>query len=273
MQAFFLPAAQGERFCVFYAPAPGQPQRGSVVYIHPLAEEMNRCRRMASLQARALADAGFAVLQIDLLGCGDSTGDFADASWDAWLDDIDLARQWLATRYAGPQWLWGARAGCLLAAQSAARTPDVSLRLLLWQPVVSGQQHLQQFLRLRQISELVQGAGKVGGTQALLQQLEQGQTVEVAGYAMGPALAQGLARATLDHVGGAPQVLCVEVVAPAQAQAYVALPALANCMQAWAAAGTPTRALGVAGEPFWQVPEAQRCAELIQATVTALVAG
>lgn len=273
MQAFFLPAAQGERFCVLHAPAPGQPQRGSMVYIHPLAEEMNRCRHMASLQARALADAGFVVLQIDLLGCGDSTGDFTDASWDAWLDDIALARQWLTDRYAGPMWLWGARAGCLLAAQSAARTPGMSLRLLLWQPVVSGLQHLQQFLRLRQISEMVQGAGKAGGTQALLQQLQQGQTVEVAGYAMGPALAQGLASASLDPVERASQVWCVEVVSPAQAQAYVASPALAKCLQAWAAAGTPAQAVGVAGEPFWQVPEAPLCTQLLQATVAALVAG
>jgi exosortase A-associated hydrolase 2 len=273
MQAFFLPAALGERFCVFYAPAPGQPQRGSIVYIHPLAEEMNRCRRMASLQARALADAGFAVLQMDLLGCGDSSGDFANATWSAWLDDVAMARQWLASRCEGPLWLWGARAGCLLAAQSAACTPDQPLRLLLWQPVVSGRQQLQQFLRLLQISEVVRGSRSGGSTQALLQQLEQGQTVEVAGYAMGPQLAKGLSAAVLDDVGGALQVVCIEVVSPDQLLTYMPSPALAQQLQRWATLGAPAVCSGVVGEPFWQVPEAQSPMGLIQASVTALVGG
>ena len=39
------------------------------------AEEMNKARRMAALQARLLAENGYAVLQIDLHGCGDSSGD------------------------------------------------------------------------------------------------------------------------------------------------------------------------------------------------------
>jgi len=271
MQAFFLPASLGQRLCVLHAPAAGQPQRGCIIYVHPLAEEMNRCRRMAKLTAHALAEAGFAVLQMDLLGCGDSSGDFADATWDAWLDDLTLARQWLAGRYAGSLWLWGVRAGCLLAAQSAASTPELPLRLLLWQPVVSGRQHLQQFLRLRQMSELVQGGGDSGGTQELLQQLELGQSVEVAGYAMGGRLAQGLAEATLDRVGGALQLICLEVVPPDQQQCPTASPAVAQQMQRWADAGISATASRVIGEPFWLVPEAQIPLELIHATVAALV--
>ncbi len=74
--------------------------RGAVVYVHPFAEEMNKSRRMAALQSRALAAAGFAVLQIDLLGCGDSSGDFGDASWDEWIDDVLLAVRWLRGQHA-----------------------------------------------------------------------------------------------------------------------------------------------------------------------------
>ncbi|MGL5987461.1 MAG: CocE/NonD family hydrolase, partial [Burkholderiales bacterium] len=69
--------------------------RGIVVYAHPWAEEMNKSRRMAAEMARQMARSGFAVLQLDLAGCGDSDGDFADASWDAWLEDIDRAAAWL----------------------------------------------------------------------------------------------------------------------------------------------------------------------------------
>ena len=72
--AFFLDTADGPRFCLYHAPV-GEC-RGALVYIHPFAEEMNRSRRMAALQARALTAQGFGVLLLDLHGCGDSGGDF-----------------------------------------------------------------------------------------------------------------------------------------------------------------------------------------------------
>ena len=75
-EPFFLrvdAGALGQRFALYHAPRLGI--RGLVVHVHPFAEEMNKSRRMAALQARALAAEGFAVLQLDLLGCGDSAGD------------------------------------------------------------------------------------------------------------------------------------------------------------------------------------------------------
>ena len=83
-ESFFLPIDEGrngQRFCLFHR-AHGDVTKGSILYIHPFAEEMNKSRRMAALQARALAKAGYAVLQLDLLGCGDSSGDFGDALID-----------------------------------------------------------------------------------------------------------------------------------------------------------------------------------------------
>ena len=58
----------GRRFALHHRPA--GPPRGLVVYVHPFAEEMNKSRRMAALQSRALAEAGFAVLQLDLMEIG-----------------------------------------------------------------------------------------------------------------------------------------------------------------------------------------------------------
>ncbi len=274
MEAFFLPAAQGQRLCIFYAPPADVALRGSIVYVPPFAEELNRCRRMSSLQARALAQAGFATLQIDLMGCGDSSGDFSDATWDAWLDDIDLARQWLAQRCSAPLWLWGARAGCLLAAQSAARSVDAPAGLLMWMPVVSGRQHLQQFLRLRVVGEVVRGNPNKPstGTAHLLQQLEQGLSVEVAGYVMGPKLANGLSAASLDPVGHVLQVRCFEVAGPGDVPPATVSAALAQQLTRWTAAGVFATAMVVPGEPFWQVPEAPECMALVQSTVDTLMA-
>src|SRR5438045_2789030 len=113
-EAFFLQGEAGERFCVFYA-ARGAPL-GSVIYLHPFAEEMNKSRRMAALQARAFAARGYAVLQIDLLGCGDSSGGFDDARWSRWKHDVRNAQRWLSDHAEGPMHLWGLRLGALLAA-------------------------------------------------------------------------------------------------------------------------------------------------------------
>ena len=141
---------------------------------------------MAALQSRAMAAAGYDVLQIDLLGCGDSSGDFADASWQAWREDVVLAHRWLRTQTQAPLTLWGLRAGCLLAANAAVDLTE-STNFIFWQPVVSGKQHWQQFMRLKMAGELAGGQAK-GVSEQLRQQLAEGKHVEIAGYAISPDL-------------------------------------------------------------------------------------
>ena len=95
------------------------PVRGALLYLHPFAEEMNRSRRMAALQARELARKGWYVLQLDLSGCGDSEGDFGEATWEAWLHDAATAHAWLEQKTGYRPWAWGLRAGARLAAELA----------------------------------------------------------------------------------------------------------------------------------------------------------
>ena len=47
---------------------------------------------MAAQQARAFAALGYAVLQIDLFGCGDSCGAFAAGRWAQWQQDLAEAQ-------------------------------------------------------------------------------------------------------------------------------------------------------------------------------------
>ena len=77
---------RGPLFAVHYAPTLAQHGRAAI-YLPPFAEELNRSRKMASLQARALAAAGIGVLVLDPYGCGDSAGDFRDARWDRNISD------------------------------------------------------------------------------------------------------------------------------------------------------------------------------------------
>src|SRR5690554_5926440 len=154
-EVFFLDTPDGARFAIATFPA-GEP-KGGLLYLHPFAEEMNKSRRMAALAARTFAAEGWLVLQMDLGGCGDSSGDFGEMTWTTWLDDVSHAWSWLRGRCSGVLGLWTLRAGSLLASDWIAANDERPM-LLLWQPVGNGQQHLTQFLRLKAASEMLGAA-------------------------------------------------------------------------------------------------------------------
>ena len=272
--AFFLPVADGQRFCLYHAPmqAGGGGPKGLVVYVHPFAEEMNKSRRMATQQARALAQAGFAVLQIDLLGCGDSSGDFGDATWAAWVADVVRACQWLRERAGDglpsvpPLWLWGLRMGCLLAVEAAQTVPP-PCNFLFWSPASSGKQLLQQFLRLKAASDLASGNAKAVMEQ-LRADLAQGLCVEVAGYLLAPALCSGLERAALTPTAGPGRVEWLELSSRDDATLS---PVAQQGVAAWERAGYAVRSQLVHGPSFWQTTELEDAPALLAATTAALL--
>lgn len=264
-EAFFLPLSPGQRFAVLHGPDASTKLRGAVVYAHPFAEELNKSRRMAALQARAMAAAGYQVLQVDLLGCGDSSGDFGDATWEAWLADVECACHWLQQRSNSPLWLWGQRTGCLLANEVASRLQQ-PVNLLFWQPVLSGKQFLQQFLRLKMAAEML-GSETKGAMERVRQQLQAGQPVEVAGYLLSPALAGGLEKAELllPHRSG--RVEWIEISGKGDGNLS---PAATARLTQWQAAGQQVRGTAVNGPAFWQTSEISECPALLEASITAM---
>jgi exosortase A-associated hydrolase 2 len=194
--AFFLPADSGRRFCIYH-PSARRDSAAGIVYVHPFFEEMNKSRRMAALQSRRLAAAGIAVLQVDLFGCGDSSGDFVDARWETWKEDVRIALAWLKARVAGQFGLWGLRLGATLAAD-LARDADLGLdHLVLWQPVASGELFLTQFLRLRLAAEMLAEGAAQSGVRELRLVLGRGEPLEIAGYDLHPRLAEAIDRQRL----------------------------------------------------------------------------
>lgn len=269
-EALFIdvqPGALGRRFAIHHVPRSG-PVLALAIYVHPFAEEMNKSRRMAALHSAALTEAGWAVLQLDLLGCGDSDGDFGQASWEAWVDDVVQASQWLRRRHGlehAPLCLWGLRSGCLLAAQ-AARRLDGAVTFLFWQPVVNGQALLQQFLRLKLAGDLIGGTGKQA-MESARQALADGQNVEIAGYSVAPSLAQGLAQARLEAPPNAGAVEWFDLTP----RVDLPPPAAADSVAArWLAAGHEVRRHHVVGPSFWQTSEIEVCQDLIDKSVAAL---
>lgn len=260
-EAFFLDAAPGRRFCLFLPPA--GPCRGAVLYVHPFAEELNRARRMAAVQARAFAAQGYGVLLLDLHGCGDSSDDFGDARWETWKADVALGAAWLRRRLDVPLTLWGLRLGALLALDAAHAFGLAPARMLLWQPVSKGSAYLTQFLRLRTAGAMLDGDAAPSGTDALRAQLAAGESVEVAGYALAPALAAAIdALAPIDTwTPGCP----VDWLEATRGTGAGAPAGAARASAAWRQGGTAVQLHLLPCPTFWITPDVEASAEWLAA--------
>ncbi|RJG01866.1 hydrolase 2, exosortase A system-associated [Noviherbaspirillum sedimenti] len=265
---FFLDAGSGNRFCLYHAPISKNDCRGAIIYVHPFAEEMNKSRRMAARQARTFAAQGYAVLQIDLLGCGDSSGDFADARWEIWKEDLAHAYAWLRHETAAPISLWGLRLGALLALDFASGFHEEIQGLLLWQPVLRGELFLTQFLRLQLAADMLTGQSQgENGTRQLRARLQTGTSVEVAGYRLAPALAQAID--TTDAAILAPPRCTTYWFELMQGADRPLTPAASRLAAAWTQNSVDLRMHQLQCPAFWIAQETVDCPDLLSATSAA----
>ncbi len=262
VRPLFVGERDARRFYLHIHPTDHAPRAG-LVFVAPWAEEMNKSRRMVALAARAFARRGVSVLIVDLAGTGDSAGEFVDARWDTWLDDIGQAHAWLSQTIHAPVGLWGLRLGALLAATAATQISQTA-NLLLWQPAVSGKTHLTQFLRLKVAADALTGNAKQN-TQHWMDQLAQGHSVEVAGYTLPSALAWPMAAAKLELPAGfAGPVEWIEI---SQSDPPALLPASAPLLERGREQSTRLHAAALKGPAFWQSQEIEVCAELAAASL------
>lgn len=260
--AAYVRGSAGTRFRMVSQPAAGKPI-GTVIAAHAFAEEMNKSRRMCARMTRLMAENGWRVVQKDLLGCGDSPGDFSDATWAGWVADIE--EELLQADSLGPIWLWGLRAGALLCGAVLPGRPQVNL--LLWQPVTSGAQHLQQFLRLHAGARIV-GSAKSGSDVSPAQRLRSGISVEVGGYELAPTLASGMEQANFDvppdHTG---RVVWFEVSSDAAPDLS---PAATRVIEGLRERAVEVEAHALNGPAFWHTQEIEECEALLQRSLAAL---
>jgi exosortase A-associated hydrolase 2 len=268
---FFLESSPGQRFCLFHPPAPG-PCRGAVLYVHPFADEMNKSRRVAALQARALAAAGFGVLQIDLYGCGDSSGDFSDARWDLWKQDLAAGHQWLSDRLGQPVSLLGLRLGALLALDYACACALPLAGLVLWQPVQNGAIFLKQFLRLLTAGEILsedKESNKSAAGLSLRDTLIGGRMLEVGGYEIAPELGAAIDRLDAAHLAVTTcPVAWFEVVSALDRPESVAVTKLTA---RWRDQGVALQMHRAVVTAFWATQEIAEAPDLVAATTQVLL--
>lgn len=225
------------------------------------AEEMNKSRAMVSAQARVMAAQGFTVVVPDYFGTGDSQGDFSEASWQDWLDDMRFCQQWLEQQYGTETIFWGLRLGALMALELASSTN--TSKLILWNPVLQGEQFIQQFLRLRLANSMIYGDSKEKLADLKLL-LEQEGCLEVAGYQLSADLVKQISevKARTLHLPQVKNVLWTDLTTNAKPLAPVA----ETLVDQWKAADITVVAKAVMGPQFWNTQEISRADSLIEVT-------
>jgi exosortase A-associated hydrolase 2 len=247
---FFLDTPNGRLFAIHHRPITAQ--RGNVLCIPPFNEEMNRCRSMITLQAQELAAVGIGTLLVDLHGTGDSAGEYRDARWSIWLDDIRRAVAWLDAQPGGCAALWGIRLGAIMAAETLRAAGPSDKALILWQPVVDGKQYFTQFLRMRIAAQMDRPHLPKETTASMRGQLASGDCVEIGGYEIHPDLSAALDAASLAKLAP-PARTPVLWVEQASAQAAEVSPASATTIETWTKADISVDIRLFDGPAFWQL--------------------
>jgi exosortase A-associated hydrolase 2 len=193
---FFFGDNGGRLFGVLHEPA-SVPSGIPFVLCHAFGEEKLWAHRVFVTFARSLARRGHVVLRFDYLGNGDSEGDFADWSLAQGLANIGLAIDEVKKRASAERvGLLGLRLGGSLASQVAEERDDIA-RIALWSPIVDGHRYMQELLRVNLSTQMaVYGAVRVD-REGLSDQLRRGQTVNVDGYEVSPALYEQLSELRL----------------------------------------------------------------------------
>lgn len=254
-------------FALLRKPATGRPQ-GCVLVVPPFGDEMNKSRSMVTAVAERLVAQGRSVLVPDLAGTGDSEGDFEEATVDRWQADLALASGWSESNGCVVDSLLGIRLGCALAAAAV----DAGLlhgiaRSAFWAPVLDGERHLTQFLRLR-VAAAMMAEDRQETVQGLRARIDSGESIEVAGYCLAPALVAGLSRLRFD---AAPEGLGrVEWFELLRDPAAGVAAAVSRVVQRWQSAGRQVVLHGIAGETFWSTVEICRVPSLVDETARAL---
>ena len=263
----FIDGARGRILLLMREPV--GPARGCVLVVPPFAEEMNKCRRMITEATLALAALGVVSVVPDVYGTGDSEGDFADADWNAWVDDLSLTASWCRSRAMPVSALLALRLGSALASE-AIRTGAIDGvgQTVLWQPVFDGRRFMVQFMRQRIAVTQLQ-YDKAETMVDIRSRLAAGEIVDVAGYGITEKLVDAIDNlvAPTAHVGGFGRTAWMELVRDAGRELSAPSAALVRGLREH---GGAIEVMTFTGEPYWAATEITVNSAVVAATVRIL---
>jgi exosortase A-associated hydrolase 2 len=264
--AHFIESVRGPIFIL--ARIPEGTVNGCVLIVPPFAEEMNKTRPMFTRLGNLLAVNGIASVLLDLYGTGDSGGDFSDASWSVWQDDVVQVIKWCEFKRIPVTNLLAVRLGCSIVVGMANSERRPSLRsTILWQPLFDGKRALTQFLRIRTAASILANEKKETIV-SLMSILDAGNKVEVGGYLLSGQLAKDMRNIIVpaylpNNLG---PVTWMEMVS----QAETGLPSMStSIIDKSRAAGVSVKAMSLVGGAFWVSTDVV-CDSIIEASLMEL---
>lgn len=177
----FLSAHEGSQLYVVRH-TPSQPMPKAVVVLAgPMTLERSHGALTWVRLARCLCASGYEVFRFDYRGVGESTGVFAEQTFDSWRVDLERVAAMARQSRDCPVMLLGLRLGALLGgAVFEARQVDA---FLAWDPPQSGKTMLMDMLRRKLAADYMEFSdAPKKSREDYVRLLEAGQTVEVEGY-------------------------------------------------------------------------------------------
>lgn len=178
----FFSNEQYNLFGIFHYPENNDRNEG-FVFCHAFGEEKLWAHRVYVNFARELSRRGYTVLRFDFMGHGDSDGEFEQSTIRTQESDISCAIETLKSKCSNITKinLLGLRFGATLAAIAAEKNANIS-KLILWDPIVSGSQYMNQLLRTNLTMQMAIHKKVINNRKQLVQDLMNEETVSIDGY-------------------------------------------------------------------------------------------
>lgn len=269
IQPQFIEGVKGELFCNYIVANDNKHPGHAILILPPFAEEMNKSRHMLATMAYMAAELGYDVLSFDLFGTGDSQGEFGDSSWEIWVDNISTILGWLKDKNITTITIIAARSGSLFIESLLQNSPLNIDKIILWQPVANGGLFLNQFIRLKLAADMIGDSKNRISAKDIKQQFENGNSVEIAGYMLNPALFTPMAN---QNLSGLKQARCPDIhwyeIAPSQEQTFT--PASMRIIDELKESGIKIHITPLQGPQFWSTAEITEVPALLSETLSIL---
>jgi pimeloyl-ACP methyl ester carboxylesterase len=143
-ESFFFGEDKKRLFGCCHKPRSNKFRDCNIVLCYPIGQEYIRAHRTFVQLGARLSAVGFPVLRFDYYGCGDSEGNFGEASITRWMEDISSAVNEMRDRtHIEKVCLLGLRLGGSLSMMYASKDDGID-GLILWNPIVSGRNHIRE---------------------------------------------------------------------------------------------------------------------------------
>lgn len=156
MNPFYFGDSDKPLFGVYHPPKTESYPKEGVLLCYPLGREYEKIHWMFRKLANLLSKNGVHVMRFDYYGTGDSAGERDEASIGQWLDDIQVALDELKDMARVDRVsVVGLRLGAALAALATEKL-DIK-NLVLWDPVVNGEQYVGKMKAMHDSLEIMTG--------------------------------------------------------------------------------------------------------------------